>query len=1436
MKAYNKIIWSLVGITTSIIITPLIIYSNNNQVINQEKLLISKNSRNRYLINLKTASNLTYTESSNLNYLDKKNLLALDARYVEAYGPTSSSEAQNRLALNLKELNKYGVGEQEFLKSLSFELTGSFFETKDMNKIKKQYFDKPFIKGDGGVIPTNEIMIQNYYAASPSQKYISLLLDHEYNKETSMLYITPQIKATNNNFDDIDNPLYYNFPPNQNIFLSISSPFIWEDDGVVLDEFISSEFKLNFTNSKITISSQPGSVANSTSEFSFSDPNSGTGTLINKLPPTDLEKKQPILIDLRNIYYDDQASNGKSFDVIFNNFKIESLIEGVNNYELNSNFFPITFNITEDTNLPIDSLITKSHYFFQDVNNGFLKLDFVLVKEDNLVYRIQDLNFSSNAGSADIKYSITLDLNQSDYISTIIKPSNFSSLNAKSEIDKINNSNIEVAIPSNYSSDIFDDSKIDVNGDQNIQSNYSKVKKDLNEKLANLFTTPTFQAMGASLDTFNYPVYSYEYRNPNDFSSGYGTIKIAANTPNHFLDRVELKILYQVDKTGSDEVVQISLKKESNGNETLLAKEAEKFSDLNEFIFFLNNQPLSLKLTYFDIRSTINTIPASVIVEEGIVFNKYISEGIEQNGAISITVPLETNYNVVVDNVLKSEITIFLNDLKLVYPPKQQSDITINHEKLATIAGGFSTYETFLQSEGSKVREYINTNNPNQIISIAFAKNPLDANIINIIIKIHDSFIFDNFKQEKTFSVGNIVWDGQVENIKNVSLDIKYDWIANYALTKKDAPTFITEFNKNSLTNISNLLTFTKSDKTAIRSIVIEPTNNLRTYYVKINLKSGFKFSDQGKNDLTKTFSIINIRFNGEEAVKFEQILLSVNPANLISYLEGYEDLSLFITQNRNNFLRPNDNSNSIINMNPYFSDAIPTINVSLNDQQAIVIKFKTTSGYYFDDYNNPNYEIIITIQNIKDYYESLNDNYNSFEVDFDIYSSLLKNDAKKYSDLDTFLTYLNTDKNIYRYIQETKGNINAIQKVELIKIPNMFNSFNLKITLKKDYYFIGSSIDNPTKTIRINNVYFMNQDVDLKNVNLELDFDLFAQEAKKFQNFVAFKDSLDTLTKKLKFFIFTSGNQEGINTIDLETLADPHSIKISITLKEGFVWSNQPLDTKEIIVNNIYYQDEINPDLKEVDISINGNALLAFIKGFPNFQSLSLILNNKEELLKFVIFNGSDSSSIESIFIYKGTYWNDFYIQIILKNNYYFKGESQFKSYQNILISNVRYSDDNKEPLNEINIWLDFDFLFELFNDFDLSNFVNFSNENYKYLLNFHNNNSIIQLSSLNAKLVQSAIMYNDSTGFYFELKFIDGVFWNKDDQSNPYYKRRISFDELKIEHQNYLVRLSAINAERQNTILIISTVVPISVISIIGTIVIIKVIKNRRRKRREE
>ena len=105
------------------------------------------------------------------------------------------------------------------------------------------------------------------------------------------------------------------------------------------------------------------------------------------------------------------------------------------------------------------------------------------------------------------------------------------------DINQANENKSPTTISSTYSSDVFDDSNIDVNNaGQNIESNFSKVKKDLHEKLLTLFETPTFKTMGASLSSFNYPVYSFEYLHPDNFSSGYGIMKIASNNPNRFIE------------------------------------------------------------------------------------------------------------------------------------------------------------------------------------------------------------------------------------------------------------------------------------------------------------------------------------------------------------------------------------------------------------------------------------------------------------------------------------------------------------------------------------------------------------------------------------------------------------------------------------------------------------------------------------------------------------------------------------------------------------------------------------------------------------------------------------------------------------------------------------------------------------------------------------
>ena len=921
-------------------------------------------------------------------------------------------------------------------------------------------------------------------------------------------------------------------------------------------------------------------------------------------------------------------------------------------------------------------------------------------------------------------------------------------------------------------------------------------------------------------------------------------MKIASNNPNRFIEKIELKIRYDVNKTGKDEVVNISLAEEPLGEKTLIAIEAEKYTDMDKFIFDLNQKSYNDKLELFDVRSNLGINKGAVIDKQSIEFSPHQMNGINQDGQLNIFMKLNTNFQVVdlIDgnNKLVSELNIVVKDLKIKYPQKQKSDIKINHNALSQKAKLFTSFATFLASEKDKVFDYILTDNRKQIVSAKFVEIP-DKHTIQIEVQILPSFEFDNKTQQKEFTSGNIFYKGEiVPNMKTIDVSLNYSGLANFAKTKVDATEFMTEFNNNwalLLESGTILNSLSSEDKLGIESMKIEAPNG-RSFNFVVSLKSGYVFSGQEVNNLSKTFKIINIRFSGEPDLALEQIDLSVNPRNLIDYIETYTDLNVFIRDHQENFLISNDNIRSILKATPYFADAVFKTNVYLNAEKSIVIDIETISGYYFNDYNNPYSQIIITIQDIKDYYKSLNDNSNSFEIDIDLYFNLLRNNASKFSNLDAFMLNLNQDSNVFNYLNIKLGNRNSIEKISLVKIPSAKRSFNFVITLKEGYWFANSLLN--TKTILVNNLSFIGDEVNAIETNLELDIDSFVAEARNHLNFNDFNLSLQTLDDKLKFFIFVTGDKMAIKEITLSSpLEEPNTININIILNEGYYFSNEDVSQGEklIVVNNVYYKNEVIPELKAVDLLVDGNALLVYAKKYANFKSMELILNKEEELMKFIKFSdATDIKSIENIFIYKGKYWNDFYVQVELKNNYYFKGQSQNKTYQSYLISNVRYSGDPVEELQEATINFNYDFLFKLFDNFDLNNFDNFSKENYQYLLNFNNNNSIIQISPLNSKMVQSAIMYHDSNGFYFEIKLMDGYYFDKDNQWNVFYRKNISFDELKVEHQKYLDRLSKINEDNNNLILILSLTGAFTLLAIIGTIIIVKVVKTRKRRRMDE
>ena len=491
----------LTNFTNSYFLTNL--FNNKNSKIEEDKV----DSRNRYLINLKTAPNIRYTESpSNLDYLIKQNILSLDNKYVKAFdidGDGPGKEMENRIEINISELNKYNVGEKEFIESLKFDLKGGFYKSLDEKQkiILTKYFNfdeynpdvrpntpfsfkfpddyKPDSTKPIHTFTSQKFKIEDY--APGNKKYIKLLINASYNSNTKMLYITPQFEALNNTIPE--SPLSFEMAANQDIFLSITSPFIWEDNGVVLDEYISSEFRMIGPGQveKITINPHPPTAQEAVSEISFanSGDNPTGGILANKAGDD-----KDIVIDLSNIYYDDALAKTKTFDIILNNFKVEELSHGGIPFNNSKDFYPINFKLVVDETEPPTSQVILSHSFmppYLDADSqGFIKMELVLEKVSNLIYKLSNIQFTSAAGTESIAQNLIFPLPNSEFISLIVKPSDFSALNGLEDINQTNENKSPTTISSTYSSDVFDDSNIDVNNaGQNIESNFSKVKKDL---------------------------------------------------------------------------------------------------------------------------------------------------------------------------------------------------------------------------------------------------------------------------------------------------------------------------------------------------------------------------------------------------------------------------------------------------------------------------------------------------------------------------------------------------------------------------------------------------------------------------------------------------------------------------------------------------------------------------------------------------------------------------------------------------------------------------------------------------------------------------------------------------------------------------------------------------------------------------------------------
>ncbi|MGL5357937.1 MAG: hypothetical protein ACRC9U_02630 [Metamycoplasmataceae bacterium] len=473
--------------------------------LDNEKILLSNekeviNPDNTYLINLKTNNNINFSEATlpgtppdKYNYNEKFSILSVDGKYVELIeitNPDWSITNKNSLVLNIGELNKYNVGTQEFIESLSFNLKGGYFIflNKD-NKKQEKYFDftspttpkMPFklkfpenfkTNGKPYDFPSQEFLVETYddNPLSNSQKYISILIEASYDFNKKKLFISPQFKALNNGIDK--NPLSFNMPGGQDIFMEISSQFISKKNDVLLDEYISSQLRFSsHVNGDLTITNGPLGF----SSYTFDKDNPSPGLLVNKKLSTEAGVNSPLLIDLKNIYFDDTITGRKEFDILLNNFKIKQLEKGNNiifNGKEKGSSYPIVFKLRPDWTVVDNTVVTLEHNFLTNPTTGaFLKMSLNLLKKPKFTYEITSINFSSASGSGTEIYSLTIPKETQDFFSIAVKPSNFSIMKAIEEVKKINSSQTAIAIDSTYSSDVFDNSSL-----SGKTSNFSKVK------------------------------------------------------------------------------------------------------------------------------------------------------------------------------------------------------------------------------------------------------------------------------------------------------------------------------------------------------------------------------------------------------------------------------------------------------------------------------------------------------------------------------------------------------------------------------------------------------------------------------------------------------------------------------------------------------------------------------------------------------------------------------------------------------------------------------------------------------------------------------------------------------------------------------------------------------------------------------------------------
>ena len=1367
----KKILFNSALIILPISLSPFLI----SQISNNIKVSESNNIRNGQKINFsyKTLA----IDNSSLN----KNLINFPINGIN----------NPWIPFDLNVLKPQGMKLDTFLENTWISFDGPIIEN---NTIKKRVVEQQWpIKAPGelkleSTLKINKNDLTGQYESTTTSHIFNIDSD---NDKPDLTTSTPWIKIEKGidlktmtlyvrPFVDIPIASDIKIAGNQNISINLTSPYIVLDQrtNIAGNQFYSSEDKLDVPAS--TIRTDDLDSYNYKSEY---NPNNNS--------------KMPFKIDIGNFYFD-EASNDKSINVLIEGLMLSdvwSAIEKPKDIEklIGDKPSPVNFNFNLK-NSDIPSIGGLKDYSFDLFGNSLIDpkdtavVTFTIEKVEDYIFRIAEINFQVYDSGQETPDQLITSLTVSpSNIRISTSPNDFSFLEMKKDIQTIqkwkefpgtpsptNPNNPNWIIGSDYSSNIFNNDVILDSGLIRKITNYQQIYNVMKKTGNYIYETANFKLAGANTSLFNDPFIETRYTttSANQFRrKGIMKFSISPIKENKYFKVLQFEKGFEIlHKSDQQENVNITI------NNELLKNKGAGYKNIDTFIKHLNEMSYNEKTKLIKITSLDTDVSKdyhNILDINELTFSK--TSDASKNDIVSFNFGSETiqclkaNFKVLQNEKLKTYFSLLSNKLSFDTTPPSVLNVSLNAKLIKEKAKQYLNYQEFQVGELANIKDLINVYDKSLIEKAIFVPSHPDyKQVVAIEITLKEGNIFDNKENVKVLEVGSIPWKGQSDKSKPISVKLNNTGFATLFKGYNNASEFL-EANQDGKANMEKYgkyLIFSDGDVSSILSMEFSNAGGPNEIMISLRAKEWYYFnfigSDTSSNIQDNHFG--NIAWKNENPI-LTKIELKLDMLLLYKNILNYKSMSKFIEENKDKFIIANNNSSSIIKLNPYQLEAIGMTQI-YNDSETndLIIKIKLNNGFYYNenDKNEAIFQIVVTKAQFEEFHNEYIKPDSKYQISIEVDHNFLAYEANKYDNLDSFLSNNQNEQKILDYIIiNNEGiTISAIKTIKMSKIGNEKNALRITVELYSDYYFLNTDPSIKIKSWDVTNLLWKGEVNKLVYVDLIPQGRNFLLEARNYDNLEELKLTFNTKEKLVKFISFSNGNLDAIKEISLAIGKDKNQVILSVEVLSGFYFKGESYNKtkKDFIIGNVAWKGE-DLNLIPISLTINGTLLMQEAKKFNNFKALNASVGNYEFLKQLITFQKGDLSNIYNIYLIKGNYNNQTYIRVSLKSDYYFEEGDTSSIALDFLLGYIFYKDDNIQPekielsFNETNFYN----LIKNYKDKDLSLFIQ---ENSNKFFNTNNpSRAIIKISTNNIKTISMFnIYFNDQNDLLIRIVLQNG------------------------------------------------------------------------------